>query len=74
MFNEEKLNGCMKHTFVISACCVLHNMCEIHGDAFNDSWLQQDSTHNSQYLQPPTTVHHGGTSNRPKEIVTYFST
>ena len=21
---------------VISACCVLHNMCEIHGDAFND--------------------------------------
>ena len=63
---------------VISACCVLRNMCEIHGDAFNDSWLQQDSTHNSQYLQPPTIIHHGGTSNRPKEIrdalVTYFST
>ena len=21
---------------VISACCILHNMCEIHGDGFND--------------------------------------
>ena len=63
---------------VISACCVLHNMCEIHGDTFNDSWLQQDNTQNSQYRQPPTIVHHGGTGSRPKKIhdalVTYFST
>ena len=63
---------------VISACCVLHNMCEIHGDAFNDSWLRQDDTHSSQYLQPPTITHHGGTSNRPKKIrdalVAHFTT
>ena len=63
---------------VISACCVLHNMCEIHGDTFNDSWLQQDNTQNSQYRQPPTIVHHGGTASRRKKIrdalVTYFST
>ena len=22
-----------------TACCVLHNICEIHGDDFNDKWL-----------------------------------
>ena len=24
---------------LIAACCVLHNVCEIHGDAFNDQWM-----------------------------------
>ena len=26
---------------IIAACCVLHNVCEIHGDSFNDEWLQE---------------------------------
>ena len=26
---------------VIAACCVLHNLCEIHGDSFNEEWLQE---------------------------------
>jgi hypothetical protein len=25
---------------VIAASCVLHNICEIHGDAFNDQWME----------------------------------
>ena len=25
---------------VVTACCILHNMCEVHGDAFVDSWLE----------------------------------
>ena len=25
---------------VISACCVLHNICEVHRDRFNRDWLQ----------------------------------
>ena len=25
---------------LVAACCVLHNMCEVHGDLFNDSWLE----------------------------------
>ena len=25
---------------IIAACCVLHNLCEIHGDTFNEEWLQ----------------------------------
>ena len=42
---------------VISVCCILHNLCEIHGETF-DSWLQiQNET---DYQQPvsssPTTT------------------
>ena len=25
---------------IVAACCVLHNICEIHGDTFNDEWMQ----------------------------------
>ena len=25
---------------VIGACCILHNICQIHGDTFNEEWLQ----------------------------------
>ena len=28
---------------IISACCVLHNICEIHGDEFDESWLTQST-------------------------------
>lgn len=33
---------------VISACCILHNLCEIHGESFHDSWMQ----HQSEEEQP----------------------
>ena len=26
---------------VIAACCTLHNICEIHGDTFNEVWLEE---------------------------------
>ena len=26
---------------VIAACCILHKVCEIHGDSFNEEWLQE---------------------------------
>ena len=25
---------------VVTACCILHNMCEVHGDCFNDLWME----------------------------------
>jgi len=28
---------------VVSAACVLHNMCEIHGETFDESWVNDES-------------------------------
>ena len=25
---------------LVAACCVLHNICEIHGECFDDSWME----------------------------------
>ena len=25
---------------LVAVCCVLHNMCEVHGDTFNEEWLE----------------------------------
>jgi len=27
---------------VLIACCILNNVCEIHRDAFNDLWLEDE--------------------------------
>lgn len=27
---------------IVNACCVLHNLCEVHGDGFDDDWLQEE--------------------------------
>ena len=33
---------------VVSACCIVHNLCEVHGESFNDVWLLEES----EYEQP----------------------
>ena len=25
---------------LVTACCILHNICEVHGEDFNDDWLE----------------------------------
>ena len=37
---------------VITACCILHNICEIHGDTFDTAWLEE--LENSSSLLQPT--------------------
>lgn len=37
---------------IITACCILHNICEIHGDSFNADWL--DDINNSTHSVEPT--------------------
>ena len=33
---------------VISTCCILRNVCEVHGESFNDAWLLEEN----EYEQP----------------------
>ena len=37
---------------VITVCCILHNICEIHGDTFDTAWLEELENTNS--LTQPT--------------------
>ena len=39
---------------VIAACCTLYNICEIHGDKFNDEWLEDVENEKSNGDQPTT--------------------
>ena len=42
---------------IISACCVLHNVCEVHQDSFNDEWLQELGTQLAQPDSGTTSSH-----------------
>lgn len=43
---------------VIAACCILHNVCEVHGDTFNNHWLE----YIDQYAQPEQSSPPGGSN------------
>ena len=53
------------------ACCIFHNICEVHGEAFNEVWL--DDVHSDQ----PTLATTTGTSSAAEDIrntlVQYYS-
>ena len=38
---------------VITACCILHDICEIHGEYFNKNWLSDNSM---EYEQPSSSL------------------
>lgn len=37
---------------IVTACCILHNVCEVHGVTFNDTWLPDRNDINN--LEQPT--------------------
>ena len=42
---------------VIAAACILHNMCEIHGKYFNETWLQEiEADTNTNSSQPSNVI------------------
>jgi hypothetical protein len=30
---------------LVAACCVLHNVCEIHGETFDEDWMSDVTDH-----------------------------
>ena len=63
------------HT-IVTAACILHNICEIHKETFNESWLQQVEECNG-YPQPTCSAARDGNEDGPKKVrdalVVYFS-
>jgi len=58
---------------VITAACILQNVCEVHQEYFNDAWIQ---TMESQYDQPETAATRYTPTGPPQNIrnalVEYF--
>ena len=50
---------------VILACCILHNICEVHGDSFVPTWMDNLSLDN----QPPAIPYSGATQNDPANLI-----
>ena len=52
--------------------------CEVHGERFNDAWLQDMICSGGNSSEPPTSACRDGPSERPKQsmdvLVHYFST
>ena len=41
---------------LVNACCVLHNLCEVHSDRFDDDWLCEEiDVHTDSTIPPPVT-------------------
>ena len=61
------------HIPLVISACVLHNLCEIHGESFNDRWIEDE------YQQPTTVTLPTSPSNSAQDIrnntlVQYFHT
>ena len=41
MLKRNDTNLCFM-PMLVTACCVLHNLCEVHGDGFNEYWMCED--------------------------------
>ena len=51
---------------IIAAACILYNMCEVHGERFNNAWLQDVAKSGSNFSTPPSTACRDGCNDRPK--------
>ena len=52
--------------FVIAASCVLHNICEVHGESFDDNWV--NSKNDAEFEQPDGSHFPRTSTNRPAGI------
>ena len=59
--------------YVVAACCVLHNICEVHGDTFNDEWLQDVNEDTSPDSSSTANSNTQGDEVR-EALMEYFST
>ena len=59
-------------TIIISACCVLHNVCEVHGEIFDSLWLDGDPEVSNQVSDITYASEETGASLIRDILVNYF--
>ena len=55
---------------VVAACCVLHSICEVHGEEFDERWLEEASSQSSVLHNPATTLQYDTDDMDAQEIRT----
>ena len=55
---------------LVAACCVLHNVCEVHGETFDEDWM--DPTSVNTVSTASTSLESSGQDVR-QALMTYFS-
>ena len=56
---------------LVAACCTLHNICEVHGDTFNEDWLEDVGTTTGASTADTGSQSASGESIR-QALMTYF--
>ena len=52
---------------VVTATYILHNVCEVHSESFNESWLQEVEA-NTAFPQPGSSAARDRSGDRPKQV------
>ena len=60
----------------VAACCTLHNVCEIHGDSFDESWraLNPEDTRRSAGAANQGSSTNASGHDVREALATYFAT
>ena len=58
---------------IVAACCILHNICEVHGNHFNDSWMDNSTTLNQPTSPGTVTTTSSQAKNIRNVLADYFS-
>ena len=58
---------------VVTACCILHNICEIHGSQFVESWMDDSSSQTQPTPSATTAVTSSQSRDIRNTLVQYFT-
>ena len=59
---------------VVASCCVLHNICEVHGDSFNNDWLEGIAINSSSSTIHTHTISNNNGESSRKALMIHFET
>ena len=54
---------------LVMACCVLHNMCEVHKEQFDSAWLEDVAVESDPPSEANTSHTHNQSANNSAEVI-----
>ena len=57
---------------LVGACCILHNICQLHGEQFNSQWLEEGDECDSPAYPSPCVVNSGSNGGQVRSAITEY--